>query len=102
MLLRFSAALMLAPCAQSINAAPGFIWGALALAAVSLVSGLFARFGAAAAALVMVFAAAELGRRSGGLFALHALDAAALALLGPGAYSVDARLYGRRIIRFDP
>ena len=25
------------------------------------------------------------------------LDAAALALLGPGAYSVDARLFGRRV-----
>jgi hypothetical protein len=26
------------------------------------------------------------------------LDAAALSLLGPGAYSVDARLFGRRVI----
>jgi putative oxidoreductase len=27
-----------------------------------------------------------------------ALDAIALTLLGPGAYSVDARLYGRRVV----
>jgi hypothetical protein len=30
------------------------------------------------------------------------LDAAALALLGPGAYSVDARLFGRRVTVISP
>ena len=43
------------------------------------------------------------------LFAAHAdmrfivlssLNAAAIALLGPGAYSLDARLFGRRVIVF--
>lgn len=29
---------------------------------------------------------------------LSALNAAALALIGPGAYSVDARLFGRRVM----
>ena len=29
---------------------------------------------------------------------LSALNAAALALIGPGAYSVDARLFGRRVV----
>jgi hypothetical protein len=28
------------------------------------------------------------------------LDAAAVAMLGPGAYSLDARRFGRRVIRF--
>ncbi len=28
------------------------------------------------------------------------LDAATLAMLGPGAYSLDARRFGRRVIRF--
>ncbi|HZF30910.1 MAG TPA: hypothetical protein VE907_17475 [Gammaproteobacteria bacterium] len=30
--------------------------------------------------------------------AIVALDAIALALLGPGAYSVDSRLFGRRVV----
>ena len=30
------------------------------------------------------------------------IDAAALALLGPGAYSVDARLFGRRVMVISP
>jgi hypothetical protein len=28
------------------------------------------------------------------------LDAAAVAMLGPGAYSLDSRRFGRRVIRF--
>ena len=31
--------------------------------------------------------------------ATHALDALALALTGPGAFSIDARLFGRRTVR---
>jgi hypothetical protein len=34
------------------------------------------------------------------LIAMSSLNAAALALLGPGAYSLDARLFGRRVIVF--
>lgn len=34
------------------------------------------------------------------IIAMSSLNAAAIALLGPGAYSLDARLFGRRLIVF--
>jgi uncharacterized membrane protein YphA (DoxX/SURF4 family) len=33
---------------------------------------------------------------------LTSVNAAAIALLGPGAYSLDARIFGRRVISFPP
>ena len=33
---------------------------------------------------------------------LSSLDAAAVAMLGPGAYSLDARRFGHRVIHFPP
>ena len=36
------------------------------------------------------------------IFALAILDAAALAILGPGAYSLDSRIYGRSVTVVPP
>lgn len=42
------------------------------------------------------------GLGDAGVAALGALDALALALLGPGGYSVDSILYGRRLVVLPP
>lgn len=39
---------------------------------------------------------------SGFQLAMSALTAAAVAVLGPGAYSLDARLFGRKLIKIPP
>jgi hypothetical protein len=38
----------------------------------------------------------------GGCAAIAILNALALALIGPGAYSIDARRFGRRIVVLPP
>jgi hypothetical protein len=50
---------------------------------------------------VAIFALKTMGGVVGVGFALTGLMAISLALLGPGAYSLDARLYGRREISLD-
>jgi hypothetical protein len=42
------------------------------------------------------------GHADARFIALSSLNAAVIALLGPGAYSLDARLFGRREIVFPP
>lgn len=70
--------------------------------ALALIAGLGTR---AAALLLVVALAAGLLAASGeaALFLLAcAGGAAALVLLGPGAHSIDAHRFGRRIIRVEP
>ena len=76
--------------------------GAL-LIALSLIIGLltpYLLFVVCVYALVNLFGASS--RLDELLLASLFLNAAALALLGPGAYSVDARLFGRRVVVVPP
>jgi uncharacterized membrane protein YphA (DoxX/SURF4 family) len=60
--------------------------------------GFLTPFAAALALVFRVVAWASLGDHGIELHAVAILDALALALLGPGEYSVDAYRFGRRIV----
>jgi hypothetical protein len=84
-----------------LNFLPQWLSICAAIVAVALLVGLFARFAAAlCATLVMLFFLEHHGREIDVVIVLHAASALAVALLGPGAYSVDAYLFGRRVIKF--
>ncbi len=60
---------------------------------------------AACAALVchaLIWFAAGAALDAAGLALIFALDALALAMLGPGAYSLDSRRFGRRLVVLPP
>ncbi len=65
---------------------------------LALLIGALTRVAASMSAVCLLGAGAVAGGAAGVILALHGLDAAALALLGAGAYSTDARLFGRRVI----
>ena len=73
----------------------------LVLLAASLVAGLLTRIMAAIGAALVLFGATRAGGVLAGVLALSALHILGLALTGGGAYSLDARLFGRRVIRLD-
>lgn len=102
LLLRLALAAMLFPGALGLPAHLESFWvlTGLALVAIALCAGLLTPV----AAVLCVAAELAAWQLSGtGLSALHIcaiLVAIALAMLGPGGYSWDARLFGRRKIVF--
>jgi uncharacterized membrane protein YphA (DoxX/SURF4 family) len=68
------------------------------LAATSLFAGFQTRVVAGLSLAVPVFSFAA-GAGSAPLAILHAVDAVALVLTGPGAWSADAVLFGRRTVK---
>lgn len=100
-MLRASAALLLVGAEAHFAELP--VWAALGLIVLAgaLALGLFTRMAAAACTLLAAAGFLRLGGDLGLLVALHGLDTAALALLGAGAYSIDAYLFGRRVITLD-
>jgi len=95
------------------NRAPGFVAMLVVCIAIAvgvlLLIGLLTRFAALAAALVGVsslfswFPGSNVGLSQTHMtFALSAVIAASLICLGPGALSLDARLFGRREVIIPP
>ena len=68
------------------------------IVAVQLVAGLGTRFAALLFACAAAWCAATVQGGSALLFIGLAGSGATIALLGPGAWSLDARLFGRRVI----
>ena len=105
LLLRLSCALILFPSLSRVLPAPADARLAGIVSAVLTVA-LVAGVGARGAAFLLGLAlAANLFEASGqdALFLLSAAGSAgALVLLGPGAYSIDAHRFGRRVIRVEP
>jgi hypothetical protein len=73
----------------------GFLVAALAL---MLCIGALTPMGCLFALIVQLEAIVHLGGLGAAVGVIHAGVTTCLLLLGPGAYSVDARLFGRRII----
>ena len=104
MLLRLSVAAILIVDAARCSGASSLLLlcAVFVLMAVSLGIGFHTPYLSAVACAVAI-TNLLVGPDSGHLIhVLPAIDAAALTLLGPGAYSLDARLFGRRVTVVTP
>jgi uncharacterized membrane protein YphA (DoxX/SURF4 family) len=105
LLLRFSSAAIAWPTLARLLPTPAGWWFAASGAAI-LILALATGFGTRAAALLLATAlvAGLLAARgeTALLLLASAGGATALALLGPGAWSIDAHRYGHRVIHLDP
>jgi hypothetical protein len=100
LLLRVSAASLIAVCLSRVPLSAWVVSGLLVVA-LALLVGLYTRVAAAICAILALAAVSRNGGTLSWLLGLQALSAAALAILGAGAYSIDARLFGRRVIDFE-
>jgi len=98
-LLRVAAALALVDEVRRVASQHSLL--VILMLAVLLLVRFLTRYAAAAFVLVMAAYVIELRSTCDDTAALQVLDGAALSLLRAGAYSVDAKLFGRRVIRLD-
>jgi hypothetical protein len=102
MLLRLSVATVLLISAWSRSGVTSLVFAACLLISICLSLGFLTPF---LSLIALAFAVLNLVSGSYSthwLYLFAILDAAALVLLGPGAYSIDARLFGRRVTVFPP
>ena len=86
------------------GALPGWVHAAAILISLVVSVGYLTPLVAAAALVhhALVWFTLGAGGDVAGVAGVLALDALALALLGPGAYSVDSRRFGRRLVVLPP
>jgi hypothetical protein len=80
----------------------GWVLGVLVALSACLCVGFLTPIVAILALLFHVLAWSSLSIDSAGMTAIALLDALALAMLGPGAYSIDAYRFGRRVVVLPP
>ena len=102
LLMRISGALAIGATLFVLAPLPLWVDAGAAVLAGGLLSGLLMRLAAILGAALQVVVAFTIGEPFGWIAALMALDLVALSMTGPGAYSIDARLFGRRVIKLRP
>jgi uncharacterized membrane protein YphA (DoxX/SURF4 family) len=66
--------------------------------ASSLIIGLLTPYGSAICCLIQLVVLLQTGSYNGFHLAMSILNSGVVAVLGPGAYSVDARIFGRQLL----
>ncbi len=98
LLLRISAASLMALGVARFDDLPVWSMAGMLVVGTALLAGICTRVAAGICAILAAAVFVRMGGTLGWLMGLQALNAAALAILGAGAYSIDARLFGRRVI----
>jgi hypothetical protein len=101
LLLRLCTAFLLPLAVFNAFSPTVWLYVAVVLLAASLAAGIGVRLAAPLAAGIILLAAIRSGGMLEAIQAVQAVQSAALALLGAGAYSIDARLFGRRVIQLN-
>ncbi|WP_044176852.1 hypothetical protein [Granulicella mallensis] len=100
LLLRFAAATTLIVDGTANWASVTSLWVLIVflLPAFSLIVGLLTPYGSMICCLIQLVVLFKTGGSNGFHLAMSILNGGTVALLGPGAYSIDARLFGRQLL----
>jgi hypothetical protein len=96
LLLRASLVLFLVSASAVQPFSGAWATAALYLLAITITAGFHTRIAAALSAVGLMLLVWPMGWIPPMPYLIHALDAVALALIGPGAFSIDALMFGRR------